>query len=94
MQLKDSRTTGFISQESKKVTVPSFWLNTACYSAYATDRSLGKLREMVRDREVWHEAVSWGLEESDTTEQQQHQWANLHNTVAHEHFVLIYEKVT
>lgn len=32
MQPKDSRTTGFISQESKKVTVPSFWLNTTVLS--------------------------------------------------------------
>ena len=42
-QLKDSRTTGFISQESNKDTVPSFWLNTTHYSAHAMDMNLGKL---------------------------------------------------
>jgi len=29
------------------------------------DMSLGKLRELVKDREVWH---SWGCKESDMTE--------------------------
>lgn len=42
-QLKDSRTTGFISQESNKDTVPLFWLNTTHYSAHAMDMNLGKL---------------------------------------------------
>lgn len=42
-QLKDSRTTGFISQESNKDRVPSFWLNTTHYSAHAMDMNLGKL---------------------------------------------------
>ena len=33
------------------------------------DMSLGKLQEMVKDREAWHVAVSpWGCKESDTTE--------------------------
>ena len=31
--------------------------------------SLGKLRELVMDREVWHAAGSWCRKESDMTEQ-------------------------
>ena len=31
------------------------------------DVSLSKLREIVKDREAWHDAVHGGLEESDTT---------------------------
>ena len=34
----------------------------------AMDMNLGKLREMVRDREAWH-AVIHGVAESDMTEQ-------------------------
>ena len=33
------------------------------------DMNLGKLRDMVRNREAWHAAVHWGCKESDTTEQ-------------------------
>ena len=32
----------------------------------ATNMNLGKLQEMVRDREAWHAAVHEGLEESHT----------------------------
>ena len=31
------------------------------------DVSLSKLREIVKDREAWHDAVHGGLKESDTT---------------------------
>ena len=33
------------------------------------DMSLGKLRELVMNREAWLACDSWGLKESDTTEQ-------------------------
>ena len=32
------------------------------------DVSLGKLRELVMDREAWHAADSWGHKESDISE--------------------------
>ena len=33
----------------------------------AMDMNLGKLQEMVKDREAWHAVVGpWGLKESDT----------------------------
>ena len=31
--------------------------------------SLGKLQELVMDREAWHAANSWGCKEPDMTEQ-------------------------
>ena len=33
------------------------------------DMSLGKLRELVMDREAWSASSSWGHKDSDTTEQ-------------------------
>ena len=33
------------------------------------DMSLSELRELVMDREAWRAAISWGLKESDMTEQ-------------------------
>ena len=33
----------------------------------SVDMNLGKLQEMVRDREAWHAAVHGGLKESDAT---------------------------
>ena len=36
--------------------------------------NLGKLREVVRDRDAWRAAVHGGLKESDTI-----QWLNNHN---------------
>ena len=33
------------------------------------DVILSKLWELVMDREVWHDAISWGRKESDRTEQ-------------------------
>ena len=32
------------------------------------DMILSKLQEIVKDREAWSAAVSWGLKELDTTE--------------------------
>ena len=32
------------------------------------DMGLGKLRELVMDREAWHACDSWGCKESDMTE--------------------------
>ena len=32
------------------------------------DMGLGRLQQLVMDREAWHAAVSWGRQESDTTE--------------------------
>ena len=32
------------------------------------ETSLGKLRELVMDREAWHAAISWGHKELDMTE--------------------------
>ena len=34
----------------------------------STDMGLGKLQELVMDREAWHCCGSWGCKESDTTE--------------------------
>ena len=33
----------------------------------SVDMNLGKIREMVKDRETWHAAVPWDREEADTT---------------------------
>ena len=33
----------------------------------AMNMNLGKLQEMVRDREAWHASVHWGFLELDTT---------------------------
>ena len=43
------------------------WLDSITNSM---DMSLSKIREMVKDREVWHVAIH-GFTESDATEQQQ-----------------------
>ena len=32
------------------------------------DMGLGRLRELVMDREAWRAAIQWGRKESDTTE--------------------------
>ena len=32
------------------------------------DMSLGKLQELVTDREAWRATIHWGHKESDTTE--------------------------
>ena len=32
------------------------------------DMGLGRLQQLVMDREAWHAAVSWGRQESDMTE--------------------------
>ena len=43
------------------------------------DMNLGKLQEMVGDREAWHAAVSpWGRDESDMT-----WWLNNNNKFPH-----------
>ena len=43
------------------------WLDNIIHSIM--DMSLGKLQEMVKDREAWGVAVSpWGCKESDMTE--------------------------
>ena len=39
------------------------WLDS---NTYSMNTNLGKLQEIVRDREVWHAAVH-GIAESDTT---------------------------
>ena len=36
--------------------------------ADSMDMSLRKLRELVKEREVWRAAVPWARKESDTTE--------------------------
>ena len=35
----------------------------------STDMSLGRLRELVVDRQVWRAVVQWGHQELDVTEQ-------------------------
>ena len=57
---------GNIEGRRRRVGQRMKWLDGIIYSM---DISLSKLREVVKDREDWHAAVSpWGCKELDTAE--------------------------